>query len=57
MEKEEKKIIKGDKNDLDIGSKNSLEELQAIYKSLLIDIYNTDLSEIEIIEIYLKEKG
>ena len=40
-----------------MGNKNPLKELWAIYKLLLIDAYNTDLLEIETIEVYPRVKG
>ena len=57
MEKGEEETIKGNKEDLDIGNKSPLEELQAIYGLLLIDTYNADLSEIKTIEIYPRIEG
>ena len=54
MEEGEEETIKENKKDLNIGNKNPLEELQVIYKLLLINTYNADSLEIETIKIYSK---
>ena len=56
MEKGEEETTEENKKNLDIDNKNPLKELQAICELSLINTYNADLLEIEIIEVYSGEE-